>query len=110
MVSEVTVQNMIKYIDHENPVIISASYDKPEKLHNIITQEIMAQEICDDLLQFETKFAELYVTFRNEKFVKERDTFDTIHINNLRTFKSNEVVKETWRTENNFPRLRKSLT
>ena len=56
----------------------------------------MTQEICDDLLQFETKFAELYVTFRNERFVnKERDVVDTIHRNHLRTFKSDEFVKKT---------------
>ena len=52
--SEVTVQNIMKYIeDHENPVVISAN-DKTRKLHNIITQEIMPQEISEDLLQFET--------------------------------------------------------
>lgn len=95
--SEATVQNMMDYVQsHDNPVVVSGSNDNKDKLHNIVTQEIMPQVIRDDLLQFEEKSAELYETFRTERFItKERAIFDTIHRNNVKTFKSNKVVKGT---------------
>ncbi|KAG1675185.1 hypothetical protein GQR58_014808 [Nymphon striatum] len=54
----------------------------------------MPKAIRDDLLQFEEKSSELYDTLRTERFVtKKRAIFDTIHRNNLKTFKHNKAVK-----------------
>ena len=60
---------MIGYIkEHDNPVTSSAqkSKDDPQTLHNIISQEVMPQEIRDDLLKFDATYTTLYETFWSE--------------------------------------------
>ena len=95
--SEAIIQNMMKYMEeHENPVTFPTSDDKPVVLHNIVTQEIASKEVCYNLLQFETNSSKLYEAFRTERFVtKTRTIFDTIHRNNVKTFKSNKLVAAT---------------
>ena len=94
---------MIGYIkEHDNPVTSSAqkSKDDLQILHNIISQEVMPQEMRDDLLKFYATCTTLYETFPSERFVtKQRSIFDTIHKKNLKTFKSKMAEKQSRQTK-----------
>ena len=94
---------MIGYIkEHDNPVTSSAqkSKDDLQILHNIISQEVMPQEMRDDLLNFYATCITLYETFPSERFVtKQRSIFDTIHKKNLKTFKSKMAEKQSCQTK-----------
>ena len=85
---EERIVDMMQYMkSHENPVYVV--HGPQQKLHNIITQEIVTDDIQQHLLNIEEKSNELYATFRNERFItKEKKLFDTIHRWNLKTFKS----------------------
>lgn len=89
--SEALVDEIIRYVkEHDNPVRSSAqkSKDDVQTLHNIISQELMPQEIRNDLLQFDATCKTLYETFRTERFVtRQRLISDTIHRRNLKTLK-----------------------
>ena len=78
------IQAIITFIEsNENPFQASNS---EEKLHNILTQEIMTPEIREDILQVQEKGLKLYKQFRKERFVKkELRLHDTIHRTNLKT-------------------------
>lgn len=101
--SEALVDEIIRYVkEHDNPVRSSAqkSKDDVQTLHNIISQEVMPQEIRNDLLQFDATCKTLYETFRTERFVtRQRSISDTIHRRNLKTFKSNTAAKHTRQTK-----------
>ena len=94
---------MIGYIkEHDNPVTSSAqrSKDDLQILHNIISQEVMPQEMRDYLLKFYATCTTLYETFPSERFVtKQRSIFDTIHKKNLKTFKSKMAEKQSRQTK-----------
>ena len=94
---------MIGFIkEHDNPVTSSAqkSKDDLQILHNIISQEVMPQEMRDDLLKFCATCTTLYETFPSERFVtKQRSIFDTIHWKNLKTFKSKISEKQSRQTK-----------
>ena len=94
---------MIGYIkEHDNPVTSSArkSKDDLQILHNIISQEVMPQEMRDDLLKFYATCTTFYETFPSERFVtKQRSIFDTIHKKNLKTFKSKMAEKQSRQTK-----------
>ena len=91
------MQEKTKYInDHGSPITVSTDRDSDEKeaLHNILTQEIMSKEICEDLLEFEISCNSRNEMFRTETFItKKRSIFGTIHRNNCKTFKSMKVEK-----------------
>lgn len=99
--SEVLIQDMIEYVkEHDNPMTLPGEGDK-EKLHNILTQEIMTKEIRDNLLEFGARSTKKYETFRNERIVmKHRSIFDTIHRTNLKTFKSMKGDQSTYKSTN----------
>ena len=83
---------MIGYIkEHDNPVTSTQkSKDDLQILHNIISQEVMPQEMRDNLLNFYATYTTLYETFPSERFVtKQRSIFDTIHKK-----KSEEIQKQ----------------
>ena len=94
---------MTGYIkEHDNPVISSAqkSKDDLQILHNIISQEVMPQEMRDDLLKFYATCTTLYEAFPSARFVtKQRLIFDTIHRKNLKTFKSKMAEKQSHQTK-----------
>ena len=87
------VNDMITYIkENENPATSSPN----QKLHNILTQEVATEDIKNDLLQFQHNSVVLYETFRTERFItKHRSLFDTIHRNNLKTFKTLRSKEKT---------------
>ena len=59
------------------------------KLHNIMTQEVMTDEIRNQLLQVKAVGTAAYEKLRNERFVdRTAPIFQTIHRINLKTFKS----------------------
>ena len=101
--SEALIHDMIEYIkQHENPVTVSmdGDHDEQQTLHNIFTQKIMSPAIRDNLLKFETNCNIQYETFRKERFVTmSRWVFDTIHRNNLKTFKSMKSEKTSSQTK-----------
>ena len=69
--NEKKVADMITYIEpHENPFCLS-SFTEP-KVHNILTQEIMTEEIRKKLLHVQKIRSDLYSTFREERFIKNR--------------------------------------
>ena len=100
--SEANIEDMIGYIkEHDNPVTSSAqkSKDDLQILHNIISQEVMPQEMRD-LLKFYATCTTLYETFPSERFVtKQRSIFDTIHQKHLKTFKSKMAEKQSRQTK-----------
>ena len=62
---------------------------------NILTQEIMTEEIRKDLLHVQKIGLDLYSTFREERFIKKpKRLSDTIHRNNLKTFRSIRTEKK----------------
>jgi len=94
--SEALVRDVIEYIkQNENPVAMQADVELEQPLlHNILTQEIVSNEIRVDLLNFKTKSSNLCDKFRCERLVtKEKSLFDPIHRNNLKTFKSMKPEK-----------------
>ena len=92
--NEKKVTDMITYIEsHENPSCLS-SITEP-KFHNILTQEIMTEEIHKDLLHVQKIRSDLYSTFREERFIKSTKRLsDTIYRNNLKTFTSIRTEKK----------------
>ena len=77
------------YIEsQENPTHVSPVTDL--KLHNILTQDVMTEEIRKDLLNVTQAGLDHYDKFRKEGFVDKSKSLlsDTIHRTNLKTFKS----------------------
>ena len=91
---EKKVTDMITYIEsHENPSCLSSITKL--KLHNILTQEIMTEEIRKDLSHVQKIRSDLYSTFREERFIKRMKRLsDTIYRNNLKTFTSIRTEKK----------------
>ena len=85
---------MITYIEsHENPIHVSPGTEP--KLHNILTQEIMTDDIREDILNASQKGQELYDNFRHERYVeKSKRLSETIHRTNIKTFKSIHAEKK----------------
>ena len=76
--------NMV--LSHGNPFISSTSQ---LVLHNIITQEIMTEDIRKDLLEIKTKSSQVYEKYRLERYIdKSTAICDTIHRNKIKTFSS----------------------
>ena len=69
--NEKKVTDMIAFIDSQENLFCLSSITKP-KLHNILTQEIMTEEIRKDLLHVQKIGSDLYSTFREERFIKKR--------------------------------------
>jgi uncharacterized membrane-anchored protein YjiN (DUF445 family) len=86
--TERKLENMMSYIQsHENSANVSSETDF--KLHNILTQEIMTEEIRKGLLNVMETGQELYDEFRKERYAdKSKRLSDTIHRTNLKTFQS----------------------
>ncbi len=85
---ETKICDMMHYIkSYENPAHVPTG--PHQKLHNIITQEIVTDTIREDLLKIDEKSKEIYTIFRHERFIaKEKQLCDTIHRCNMKTFKS----------------------
>ena len=94
--TEDKLSQMISFIQScENP--FHASDPMEFKLHNILTKEIMSEDIRKDLLNIQETGSGLYKSFRKERFLeKTKHITDTIHRTNLRTFLS--IKKEEKRT------------
>ena len=94
---ERNVQNMMEYIESkENPFSMSSE----QRLHNILTQEIMSESIRDNLLNVFENGQVQFNQFRDKRFVERSEKIsDTIHRNNIKTFKSirksSEVQKDS---------------
>jgi hypothetical protein len=85
---EKNVTDMMEYIKlYENPFKINCNTDP--KLHNIITQEVMTDDIREHMTNVKEKGKELYTEFRRERLVlKDKALSDTIHRNNIKTCNS----------------------
>ena len=85
---EKKVQAMTSFIEgNENPFRVLPTGEA--KLHNILTQEIMTEEIRSQILSVKEIGAKKYSEFRRERFVmKSKRLSDTIHRTNLKTFNS----------------------
>jgi hypothetical protein len=71
---------------HENPFVMPCHQPT---LHNIMTQEIMTEEIRNDLLDIRDNAMGIYKSFRRDRFItKQASLSSTIHRNNLKTFQS----------------------
>lgn len=82
--SEVTIREITYMKSHENPVKVG----QQQRLHNVFTQEIITDELEKICLVSKTSL-NLYKEFRSTRFIiKEKRLSDTIHRNNLKTFKS----------------------
>jgi len=83
---ERNVQAVITFIEsHENPFLPSGT---EMRLHNILTQEVMNQNIRDQILNVKKIGQESYQRFQNDRFVtKTVRLCDTVHRQNLQTFK-----------------------
>lgn len=69
----------------ENPAVLS---NEPH-LYYTLTNEIMSDDICSDLVQFLSKVKEFYGEFPSKQFLKKENKIsDTIHGNNMKTFLS----------------------
>ena len=86
--NEEKIKDMITFIvSNENPMDVTNVVES--KLHNILTQEIMTDEIRKDLLHIEETSQDLYTKFRKDRFIEKTDGIsDTIHRTKLKTFKS----------------------
>ena len=82
---EQKVQAIIATIEkNENPFKL---VPEQVKLHNILTQEVMSDDIRDQLLSVMDIGTKAYETLRKERFVEKSVRFSsTIHRTNLRTF------------------------
>ena len=81
---EQIISNMVKFIlSHGNPVSISSE----SRLHHIITQEILGEDIRQELLNILLTGEDLYKEFRKRRFLERSEKVsDTIHRNNFKTF------------------------
>jgi hypothetical protein len=86
--TESKVGDIISYIVcHENPAHVSDATE--HNLHNILTQEIMTEDIRNSLLNIHKVSKELYATFRRERYIdKSKRISDTITRNKFKNFKT----------------------
>ena len=86
---------MIEYmLEHENPVHVSGTTEP--KLHNILTQEIMSEDIRNNMLKVTDIGKELYTSFRRERYIeKSKRLSDTIHRTKLKTCKMLHIETTT---------------
>ncbi len=91
---ETNVTDMISYIEtYDKPFSITPTTE--HKLHNVISQEIMTDDIRKDVMNIEDTGSHLYADFRKQRFVdKSQRLSDTIHRNSVKTFKSIMPVKK----------------
>ena len=92
--TERKIEDMIHYVQsHENPIHISSSTNP--KLHHILTQEILTEDISLNLLNVRQKGEELYEQFRKERYIeKSKRLSHPITRTNLKTFKDLEVRRK----------------
>jgi hypothetical protein len=85
---EKNISNMMEYIEHyENP--FNVQHDTEMRLHNIITQEVMNDEIRQSLMEIKEKGIEVYASFRQERLInKTVRLYEPIHRQNVKTFSS----------------------
>ncbi len=101
--TEQKLKLMMNYIcSHENPAAVNPQSEK--RLHNIITQAIMNDEIRANLLNVMATGQELYLKYRKERLIERNISIsDVIHRNNMKTFKSvddsSTVNKNSKKTE-----------
>lgn len=86
--TESNIGDMISYImSHENPTVVLPTTEC--RLHHILTQEIVTNEIKESLLNMYDAGKKLYAEFRRERFVeKSKKLTDTIHRHNMKSFKN----------------------
>lgn len=91
------IADMVAFITGaENPFHITSECDP--RLHNIVTKEVMSDDIRSQLLSLKETSAELYKKFRQERIVeKSKQICDRIPRVNLKTFNSiHEVQHHTY--------------
>ena len=83
---ECNITNMIKYVlSLENPTCVSSNTER--RLHNILTQEILPNDISQDLKNVFQIGTALYKDFRIKRFLDKTEKLsDTIHRRNLKNF------------------------
>ena len=83
---EEKMTKMLSYIHaRENPAKIPSEI----RLHNILSQAIMSEEIRQSLLSVFARGNEMYQAFRNERYInKTKAISDTISRSKVKTFKS----------------------
>ena len=86
---EQIISNVVKFIiSHENPV----SFCSESRLHHLITQEILGEDISQDLLNIFLTGEDLFKEFRKKRFLERSEKVsDTIHRNNFKTFDSSHA-------------------
>ena len=84
---EVDIHAIIDIIQkNENPFCIKTACNR---LHNIVTNKIVPEDISDQLLNVEDIGERVYTEFRENRFLfKTKRISETIHRNNLKTFAS----------------------
>lgn len=92
--SEQYIRNIITFIEsHENPFTTPTA---ESKLHNILTQEIMTEEIRKQLLNVLDIGSEKYSNHRRERYVEKTVRIaSTTHRTNLKTFTSINIAQKT---------------
>ena len=97
---ERNISNMIKFMmTIQNPAHVSVNTEC--HLYNIITQEIVPDEISTDLLNVFEKGDLLYADFRQKRYIdKNVPLSDTIHRRNLKTFDKFHTEKKKQKSGN----------
>lgn len=84
--SETAVQTILNYLEEKN---INPFMPGPQRLRNIMTEELVHPEIAKQLLSIFEKGIDLYNTFRKKRLVERTKLFSAVMSrNNLPNFKS----------------------
>jgi len=96
--SESNVRSMMEFIlSRENPFSVTLE----PRLHNILSQQIMTEEIRKDLLNLFENGNESYLEFRENRFIQKKEKLsDVIHRHNIKTFVSIRKDKAKTQTIN----------
>ena len=96
--SESNVRSMMEFIlSRENPFSVTLE----PRLHNILNQQIMTEEIRKDLLNLFENGNESYLEFRENRFIQKKEKLsDVIHRHNIKTFVSIRKDKAKTQTIN----------
>ena len=89
---ESEIQKMMQFVDAKGSPL---SPGAPSVLENIVTKEVMSDEIRNDLLNIFRKGEEKYLAFRKERLVEKTIRISsTIHRTNMKTMKDNHNKKQ----------------
>ncbi|KAL4238796.1 hypothetical protein ACF0H5_003503 [Mactra antiquata] len=105
---EKNVIDMVQFIQHhENPFKVGPETEY--KLHNIITQEVMTDDIRLSIINVKELGEEMYKVFRQERILtKKKRIHEPIHKNDIKTFNSintNQMTRKNNSKTKKFQKL-----